>query len=1384
MKLGSIPDPFSGEKIADIFPKLTSFVAPTLQPPTPPSDNSAGRRFIFARNAGSVEQINRLSRLNYFPGRHLTDAQLNAEQHVRVQRLLLRGRSVTHGVVSGLEVSSRDTSAGIELQLQPGQALTQFGSDIVVDHIVATRLTDLRLFNLVTGKVSDKTIGETGPLTGSVLTAILLLQPGYAEDADLPLALQTESNGADFTPGGRFPDDEVYYKTTTTDAARLVLYPLPWPVNVPAPLTVPRWQNSAAWTVFEKEASSDPLPWYNVGAPLALVGIDATGALKWIDRHAVVRPAGRPRQRLLSNPALDGRLFNARFNQFCAQLTTLTEPTSSTTLCRQLPPVGLLPKAYLTLAKTGGTVPVWSPTQNFFPTSYTIDLGVIPLEQLDALLADTLCLDPYDPAQPDAVRLLLPISQQWFDPDLLKIEVIDPRFDQNIARYRDTRADWLAKRYDLTSRRNTLELSATGKATAAPLTYSDADHKRLEDPERRGNPPPIVSPPPGDALQYSVLREPSGTSFSYKSQILTNLRANAATILKTFTPEDQAEFRELFKACGVAAATDPFATGVSANDLVNTFGSAAAIPAWLSGFSVQSPDPANEDNLNAKDQAELRRELLAYIKKQTDIQAEEQSKINTATIEDLIEYLDTKTNEADELVDSGFLKVRTDVFRLGTLLTNNSLGTKFAASPSLANIVERKPAKADVASVNSYASQLLANFAPSAVQTAVAATNASTATNSTAAGASGTTFKLLKLSSPLNQTAFKIPSGDILNFINTEKPKYDAGKTVLEKAKEKLSTDEQQAITDLQNSAELFTSANFRETIQQASVVEKFADNFVPNFNLLSQKQIRAIPLDRLQPALAPTVRQEIHDGRLEIFERLTRLNLSLADLLTDFVDVPKLAVRPKILASTVVLGRIRFQTLISRRRFDDFSVIKTAADGSSTVNDADESKHFSSGVSYADMAMAALRAVEKRIKEYRAFTSTLRSALAETQALIARLTTDLIPVEVELEESRQDVAVALDLKAEEQTRLDAINAHREKVLTDHLKFLVYHRPRAIALNAEVPSLTIEPSLTSDPILDCLRDPHSPPTDLATLRDLFKSSPARCFKYAPNWIEKVDRWEHLRALLERSSYATVPTFTEPPVASNGRYSQVLSKIYEVRYTSTQKHLAHALTINRALLPTLSWQDLRQTAHQQLTLGHLISAGPAKLAKAAAQELDDIFTVATCLHEDFCKVPALIRLSWAERFGQFDNVSVDFRNISRLPGWPKIDFVLRREMQLLVDWIFKRIDQTQSEALDLINDLIRVAMLLASHAPVNQLITGQTIEPITPIKGNLIKIKVDPAHVHVGMDVIYKNPAGTNTIRATVEDISSSHIAARVIEAPVTPFTIATNSTLHFQSTLR
>lgn len=1335
MKRGSIPDPFAGEKLADIYPRLAPF----------------------------VEQAPRLGRLHYFPGRHLTDTALGREQAVRIERLALRGRAVTSGVVRGLEVGWRRTATGVVFEVAPGQALAASGLDVVVDRAVEVPLAELKLYDPVARAVSAEPIGRMPAPPAAAFAAVLLLQPGYAEDADLPLAAQTQPNDADFTPCARVPADEIYLRTTSTDAARLVLYPLPWDEPPGA-----RWQNRAAWSVFNREAAGETMPWLELGVPLALAGFDAGLAPAWLDRHAVVRPAGRPRQRVLIRPTFDARVWTARLDQFCAQLSGLATPEPAAAIAQFLPPVGLLPRAYLTLTKQAASPPqpaAWMPAQRFFPSAYTIDVSVVPLEQLDALIADTVRLQPFEVARADAVRLLLPVAQQWFDPALLQIETIDPRFAAHVAGYRQTRGEWLARRFDLAQRRFALELTTNGQTTAGPRQPSDPDPKRLEFPESP------VSPPPGPATQFGVTRAGTATAPTYASDILDGLRRGATAFLKKFTAEDIAEFTALFAACGVTRAESAaaFAPGKP--------------PEWLARLELTGTDKT----LNEAEKAELRRELLAYIRKQSEVQEAEEKKLGGANLQELIDYFGARAEEADELVDAGFLKMRTDVFRLGSLLSNSSLASKFTASASLANIIERKPPKSDAAGVNAFASQLLANFAPSAVAASVATTPA----KAPATVASPTAP--LRAPTALNATNIRSTSfvaNEYVETVGKTSVQIESNKTALTAVNDKLlgansplTADEKAAYTLLRDTAQNLTSAAAIGQLQQVVEVAKFADNYVANFDLLSQKQIRAIPLERLQPALAPAIRREIHDGRLEIFERLTRLNLSLADLTTDFVDAPGTPVRP---SAPTVVTRIRFQTLISRRHLDTLATITQTSPAAAEINDADESRHFATGVSYADMAMAALRAVESRIKEYRVFVERCRQALKQSLEQIRQIATALAPVEVALDEARQDVAVALALAAEEQARLDAINARREKVLQDHVEFLVYHRPRAVPRHIDVPRRRLEPALAGEPVIECLRRDPTPPADLAALRDAFRASPARWFRHAGKWLDQVDRWEHLRTLLERASRLTFAAPEPAPAISAGRFAAAIGNVVQARQVAARRFLV-APTVEPAALVGLSWLDLRQRVERELTLGQLIAAGPAPLARAASEELDHLFVVATCLHENFSRVPGLVRLEWAERFGQFDQVNVDFRDLSRLPGWPGLDFTLRREMQRHADWIFGRIDATQPDAVDLINDLLRVALLLASHAPVDQLIVGHPIDPeITPRPGGLLKLKVDPARVRRGMEVFHP-VSDTVGLRAIVEDISASHVAARIVDVPATAsgaLKLTPASTLYFREAAR
>ncbi len=1186
---------------------------------------------------------------------------------------------------------------------------------------------------------------------------MLLLQPGYLEDADLPLAAQSPEEGADFTPCARVPEDEIYLRTTSTDAARLVLYPLPWDEPAGA-----RWRNRAAWSVFAFEAAGRTPPWLEHGVPLALVGLEPGLAPAWLDRHAVARPAGRPRRRVLTAPHLDARYWMARFDQFCAEASGLDAPVPAAAFARHLPPVGLLPRAFLTLTQAGSA---WRPEQHFFPANYTVDVCVAPLEQLDALIADSVRLEPYAVDQADAVRLLLPVGQQWFDPALLQVDPIDPRFEAHVTAYRKTRGEWLAHRFDLAQRRFALELAIDGRTTPGPRQASDPDERRLESPEEP------VAAPPGEATQFGVTRAGPAAAPTYASDALAALHRRAATFLKKFTAEDIAEFTALFSACGLtrAQAAEAFAPGKP--------------PEWLARLEVGG----NDKTLDEAERNELRRELLAYVRKQTEVQESEEKKLGAGRLQELIDHFSARADEADELVDAGFLKVRTDVFRLGSLLSNSSLAQKFTASASLANIIERKPPKADAAGVNAFASQLLANFAPSPVAGAAAAV-------AKPAAPAAVSPAPLRNTATLNAAGLRATSfvaKDYVDTVGRTGAQLESNKSALTAVNDKLlgansplTADEKAAYTLLRDTAQNLTSVDLRNQLLEVAEVAKFADNYVANFDLLSQKQLRAIPLERLQPALAPAIRREIHDGRLEIFERLTRLNLSLADLTTDFVDAPGTPVRPAVPSA---ITQIRFQTLISRRRLDTLATLTAVTPGANEINDADESRHFASGVSYADMALAALRAVERRIREYRAFVEECRRAQQAAREALQQVQLALAPVEVALDEARQDVAVALALAAEEQARLDAINARRAKVLQDRVEFLVFHRPRAIALATGAPVRRLEPAFAGETVLDCLRDPPAAPADLAALREAFRASPVRWFRHAGKWIDLVDRREPLRALLERSAAVPPALAAAEPAISPGRFHAAIGKVVQARQVAAQRQVAVSAAASVPTLAVLSWLDLRQRVERELTLGQLIAAGPAPLARAAAEELDRLFAVASCLHEQFSRVPGLVRLEWAERFGQLDRVAAGFRDLSRLPGWPGLDFTLRREMQRHADWLFGRIDEGQPGAGDLIDDLIRVALLLASHAPVDQLIVGHPIDPeFTPRPGALLRLQVDPARIRRGMEVFHQ--AGSAAVlRAVVEDIGPAHVAARIVavDAPAqAALKLTPASTLYFREAAR
>jgi hypothetical protein len=1370
MNLRLVPNPLPSEKLVGVFP--------ALRPHVPDAD--------------------RLARLNFFPGRHLTDTALDQEQTIRVTRLRLRGQAVSPGIAAGLEITLINRALDPALNITPGQALTADGDDIVLPRSLSIPLRSIDAFDPDTGGYAPR-LAELDSSTPATFAAVLLLQPGYVRASTPPLGTTPPDLIGSFVPTEGVSPDAVYDRTTLTDAARVLF--CRWP-DLPEP--GPAWRNRIAWAVFDAEQRGLPLPWHRLGAPLALIGFDQDTDRFWVDRYAVARPGGRPAPRRfwpsstapagfevfrgLWPNAGEAHLWQARFNQFCTHLADLAAKRPAAADFAQLPPAGVLPAAFLDRAKVESLVKnkpyAWALTQHFFPKDWIVDVAVAPSEQIPAVLAATQALEPFNLSRPDTVRILLPVPQRFFDPDLLEVAGLAPEFDERIADYSDRRAACLALRYDLWQRRRRLDLVLNGIADPADPT----DTGPVDTNESRGNPPsqaalnllfnrldiPTDTPPgtPDLVRAFAVDRDDKAPAQA------DPVSRYASTVAQRFVADAAATLGPFRLTAAIAENKLPNGTTATELEVLNLL--------------------ANEDG--------ARDEVTAFIDGQAAVAAKEdelfKSVGSTRGLRDFIAQLERRVDQADRLVDSGFLKTRIDVLRLSHLLANNSLGTQFAASPSLAAIVQRRTELNNPSQIQSFASQLLANFAPSAIPSATDSANART------------TAKTDFTSSNFSAIALQLKSDDFPSLIKTilaEIAKLNphvrpAQKTALAKLIKDLDPTDPPAAVDealhmvdsldgstaeerkriavllsqikagtdaplaqgileqisksdslSQEQKDLAASLLDRGVIDRAAAVETFAQTYIPNLNLLSQKQLRAIPLDRLQPPLAPNVRADLQDARFELFERLARLPISLGGLATEFVEA-----LPPTIAIPAKPGPARFGLyhLISRRSRD---VLATNADGA--IVDADESKHFTSGVKHADMSLAALRAVESRIAQYRLFLDRCRACLAEIDQTQSRLRRALGLANRTLAEARQDVAVATSLRTEELDRLDRLNAHRALILDRQVRLLVFHRPRALTASQPAPQRPLNPALTQDPVPAVLREDITLPTELVAFREVLRHSPARWFTQTRPWLNAVNRWDHLHWLLRRAAARDpVPDDSPLPIGS-GRYSDTLNSLLNSHRDSARQAAAATTRLRQIALDQLSWIDLRRHAEENLTLGHLIDAGPAQLARAAAAELENLFKLDAGLLRDFGRISALLRLAWAERFSEFD-APADFRDLSRLPRWSEIDFTLRRHLQILVDWLFGRFDATQPAALALANDLVRIALLLASHAPVDQLITGRLNLPgrLLPAPGLLLQIQTDPLRVHRGMSVSI--PASLSAdhpgeVRAVVEDITPGFVAARV-----------------------
>jgi hypothetical protein len=1288
-------------------------------------------------------------RLNLFTGRALSDIALRREQDHRAGRIATLGQSVSAGVVAGLNVDvrvERDTVAEpyYQLYVSPGVGIAAGGEDVTVARPMRVNVRDIPVYS-TSAEVTAATLGglldRARTDAAFPLAGVVTLQPITAE-------LRDDLDRTD--PCDQDAQNEAYEDWQVVDGCRLrfFVWPRDW---VAMPVGGLRWRNVLAHTIFDRERSLGPdevPPWAEIGIPIALVGFGADvvadavepWAPLFVDRFAVARAGGKPRSRQALVPGSGSKfLWQARIEQFAEHVADLGRDRRDIgDIAREFrfaPPVGLLPKDALDAV---GKV------SRFFPSWYAIEAVPIPTEQLDAAVRASASMEPFDLSVTDRVRMLVPVPQVFYEPRLLEVEAPDPSFGTALGEFVATRAEWLQRRENV--REKATAIFRALKGASAPVFPPIAEDPEALEPAEDVREGPLD--PDEDA--YGTTTGPGGVAAAAFTDLVNDLRASA--------PWNSLEVSAALEALppGLAlpaALPDSFKTRIRYD--------ATRKLLFLKGATTTE----DREQLQALPGGDAAWEAaIAELHVSSNEQADfvELARVG---VDGFIPYLDGKIRRADDRIDFGFLRVQTDIYRLRQVMLGTAEATRLATSPVLAGIARGETAIATREDMNrffdatrrgkevvrpegsgtddegfiAYVRGLGTNtrgLIPPDARTASRTADRSIAGET---GVSGVSSGGRALTAGL--TTFQVvrdrPVTGILR---------DSGLT-LERADTLIEAVDKQAAGEALPAAPV---ATMDDITQQPPIVGEVYDFRTTTV----AKRIESPPaLEAKSFSVA---------AKFDVMTGLRDLDLAIA-------DVPVAGLGAAATFGDVTGGKLGE---ILKGTFDP-----DPANG-------DEADFLGSGVKALDDAVVTLRAVEGRVQQYRVAMEKCRKAAATLRELSSNVDRRLKEIADSLTEARHDVAVARALLAEELTRVEGVNNRREEILANHVPFIAYVRPRLVETVLPAPTRIVNPGLVQAPVPVCLsRDVEAPP-ELRGMVDLLREVPVRWYVHLRALLDRFDRLDLLHgAVLNARTRAAFKVPGEAVAVTGIETAGKLGKGVFNAFAAQQRALSemrvHTAQLDLTAFAGLSWQQSRDRAEEVLSLGDLVDGGHGRtdVAQAAAREIEQIARVASCLYAAFGDVLPRIRLDWAERLSQYDE-PVTLRNLATLPRWGEVEYLERREMQGLVDWLYSRVDAAQPGAVGLVSDLVRICILLASHAPVGQIIAGHVPKPTMVTPGRRVELAVDLTKVRVGMQVLMYEQQ-TVVARGVVQDLTSGMAAAHILETSRPSVTLGTGARVHF-----
>jgi hypothetical protein len=720
-----------------------------------------------------------------------------------------------------------------------------------------------------------------------------------------------------------------------------------------------------------------------------------------------------------------------------------------------------------------------------------------------------------------------------------------------------------------------------------------------------------------------------------------------------------------------------------------------------------------------------------------------------------INFLRERVDRASDRVDFGFLRVQTDIYRKRQLILNNVAATRLATSPVLASIAQGESALATKADIQAFLDSSKPPPAPlGEAQTPPAAITGTTTTSSVISGA-------------VSSSMFLTKSALVSKVALPTQPPPSPVKTLL---------------LQQQSTGRIFESLAAPPPPTKAEVEQKSP--------VIGQKSVtRSVTIaERIQDPKATESKNYCVATKYDVIKSLTEA-VSPKDpqdpndfgMMINDIVIPGLLVyegdKVKFERGVPVREAVRFD---AARADLKKRILEEPADPQ-----LDEAKAFSIGVQLLEDTITVLRAVEARIQEYEKVITLCQSILGQTRELLSACENRLSALEHDLAEARHDITVARALLVDEQNRVLEINERRDRVIREQVRFLAYRRSRLVDLNLNTPVRTLDPAVTTSPVPACLGHDATIPADLRSTIALIRESPVKWFPNVHPLLTRLDRIEMLhetistakqRALAQQANTAD---FTKENQA-NTRAGMAVQQAFLAQRSVVTQLRAQTAQIDLAVFANQNWKLAHDQAKEIVSLGDVIEAdhGRTDLAQEAARELENISRIAGCLYTNFGTVKPEIRLDWVEAFSQFDR-PVNFRNLAVLPRWHEIAFLDRREMQALVDWLYQQVDPLQADGVALITDVVRICMLLASHAPVNQIIAGYVPKATVVQTGGRVELAVDHTKLRIGMSVLMYSATNEVLARGLVEDLSTGKAAARVVTTVRKEVTLDPGARAHF-----